>query len=362
MTGSVTVGLFRSLQARVYFFYLGLVFVVGFASGAATMVLTKLFGITLFLPLVLTTVQTERSFRKAFATAAGILIVIFPYAYRQMGRFGSRMGIGFWEANYFGLALVLLLPVAFVFMRQAPRGPQRTFWTVGVGVMLLEIIFTGSRGAFLGAVLLGLLICLRLTRWRVLYFIVIAALLAAPVVIFPTEMGNRLLASGLDPSVRNWGAEASAKLRADIARVGITMMLQNPLLGVGVGQFKPNVMLYGDVSEAKIAHNTYVEIGAELGIPALLTFLAVLAATLISLRRTERLARAAGNLRMTELAIALQIGMWGWLFSATFLSAEYEKFLWLVVFMSICGERIARQQVRAARVADRPGPVAAVPA
>lgn len=52
-------------------------------------------------------------------------------------------------------------------------------------------------------------------------------------------------------------------------------MIQHPILGVGIGNFP--VVLEQDIELAKAgssAHNIYLQIGAELGIPALLTALA----------------------------------------------------------------------------------------
>lgn len=72
-------------------------------------------------------------------------------------------------------------------------------------------------------------------------------------------------------------SETSNKLRLAIWKASALSTLHHPLLGVGIGNF-PSV-LGQDISLAKAgssAHNLYLQIGAELGIPALLIALALL--------------------------------------------------------------------------------------
>jgi O-antigen ligase len=90
-----------------------------------------------------------------------------------------------------------------------------------------------------------------------------------------------------------------------------------------------------------LAHNTYIELAAELGLPALAAFLFLIWRTFRSLRRAERRAVAAGRETVARTAIAFQASLVGYLVGAFFLSAQYENFFWLIVFLSVCIERIA---------------------
>ncbi len=340
MGGQAQFKLFESKQARVFLLYLGTVVFALIASEAGIRQLTRYLSIVFFLPLVLTAIRTEGNLRLALTACAGTLILVFPYAYRQVLRFGGRLGVGLYEPNYFALALVLMLPLAFIFARQESVGWKRLFWTGGIGVLLLEIILTASRGAFLGLIVILPLIALRLMKHRMLTLAVVACLLLVPVYLVPTTLGQRLLASGLDSGVQDAGISASNRTRRAVLQGGIRMMLDNPLTGVGLGNFKANIPRYTDHPVAKIAHSTYVQLGAELGLPALAAFLWLLYVTFASLRHSARLATSEGRRDLAELAIALQIGLAGYLVSAFFLSAQFEKFFWLVVFLSICFERV----------------------
>jgi O-antigen ligase len=76
-------------------------------------------------------------------------------------------------------------------------------------------------------------------------------------------------------------------VRVEMMQVGLRMVRDQPLFGVGLGRFStasrahitedlPTLHLYYQAGEN--AHNNYVQIGAELGIPALAIFLWLVAA------------------------------------------------------------------------------------
>jgi hypothetical protein len=66
---------------------------------------------------------------------------------------------------------------------------------------------------------------------------------------------------------------------------------------------------------------------------------------------------------MAGWAEAMKVGLVGFLVAAAFVSAQYEKLLWMVVFLSAAMERLAAREVEAAEPAPATlGPPAALPA
>jgi len=344
--GRTRVRVFDSSQGRVFIVYLALVVFAVVASGASLGRLTRILSIVFFFPLVLTAVQSKDNLGLALKTATGILILVFPYAYRQVIRFGGRLGVGLYEPNYLAMSLVMVLPLAVAFARQETVGWKRSFWVCGTGILFLEIIMAASRGAFLGLLVILPLIAFRLMKRRALALSVMACLVLVPVFVIPSNMGHRILASGLSEEVQDNGIKASNVSRMRILRAGLRMMLENPIAGVGLGNFKPTLDGYSDIPVSKIAHNTYLEVGAELGVGAIVAFLLVIYSTFGSLRRSERLAEVCGNKSLRDLAVACQIGFTGYLVSAMFLSAQFEKFFWLLLFLTICFERIVKKEAQ----------------
>ncbi len=53
----------------------------------------------------------------------------------------------------------------------------------------------------------------------------------------------------------------------------MNMIKKHPFLGIGYGSFPYFIMEYSEIEVERDAHNTYLRIAAEMGIPALLIFL-----------------------------------------------------------------------------------------
>jgi O-antigen ligase len=85
-----------------------------------------------------------------------------------------------------------------------------------------------------------------------------------------------------------------------------------------------------------VAHNTYIQVGSELGIVGLAIFVGIIVMTLRSTERIRRAARRARVPLVGQAAEAIQVGLVGFSVSITFVSAEYHKFFWLMVFLTCC--------------------------
>jgi O-antigen ligase len=137
-----------------------------------------------------------------------------------------------------------------------------------------------------------------------------------------------------------YGDDASAQIHKELWAAGLDMVRQNPLFGIGLGNFKPRIAelhALRDISGAEqsaMAHNSYLEYAAELGIPACLIFLGILASTFFLLEQVRRHAVERKDTFLKQVALGLQAGLIGFAGSAFFFSAEYEKPFWLVVFIS----------------------------
>lgn len=347
LTGEVRLRLLDSAQARAFLVFFAIASAASVANGVGTLAASRLLSVGLFLPLVLRAVRTERNLQVALKTAAVSLIVVFPYAWRQITRFGGRYGVGLYEPNYLALALVLVLPLAWVSFRHAPSTHTRAGWFLGTLVLLVSLIWTGSRGGLVGLVAVMVWGWFTLARRRGLGVVGGIAMVTVFLAV-PTTMRDRAFASG---TAQDSGIEASNRARVDTLRAGVAMIEESPLLGIGLGGFKAETREY-DVETEVMAHNTYVELAAELGIPALVAFCAILLATWRSLGRSRRSAEAAGNPLFADMATALQVGLVGYATSAVFLSAQFEKFLWVAIFLSICMERVLAEAPAAAAGAD----------
>jgi O-antigen ligase len=148
--------------------------------------------------------------------------------------------------------------------------------------------------------------------------------------------------------------------RTDIWKVGLRMVRGAPLQGIGAGNFpivsihyllEPGALLRGDfiVDKPKVAHNTYLEVLAELGIVGLTLFLIVI---FFAIGCAVRAARYAAKLKDREIDImarALVVALASLLAANFFISREYSKQLWLLLALGPAMLNILRRDHGATR-------------
>jgi len=178
-----------------------------------------------------------------------------------------------YDANDCGLVMLVGLPLALLALQVAkPVGKIVAGITlVAIGATIAK---TGSRGAFVGliAVGIGLLVLLdRVAIWKRVAFVVVTvgAMLAFAPPGYWTQMQTIR-----DPKADyNW---STINGRRQVALRGIGYMMDYPLFGIGINNFGKAECLMSDKAKSvgvgepircTPPHNSYIETGAETGIP-----------------------------------------------------------------------------------------------
>ncbi|MEU0880665.1 O-antigen ligase family protein [Lentzea sp. NPDC005914] len=127
------------------------------------------------------------------------------------------------------------------------------------------------------------------------------------------------------------------------------MLASNPVLGVGPGGFRSSYAAASHNAEIDeqqpVAHNIYLEIGAELGLPGLACFLGAIAMAFVA---SERVLRVSWNLRPM---LAVQAALIAALVASTFLSEQYYLPIWSLVAVAIAADLRREERERDACVA-----------
>jgi len=133
----------------------------------------------------------------------------------------------------------------------------------------------------------------------------------------------------------NWDAESG---RRQLAKRGIGYMLRYPLTGVGVNNFsKAEWQISSMASEVgrqkgipgKAAHNTWVQVGAEMGVTGLVLWLLFVFGTMWAVGRTRRKLpsswkRGPPDRRLLySLSFYLPLAIWGFAVPSSFVSHAY---------------------------------------
>ncbi|MGH7324213.1 MAG: O-antigen ligase family protein [Candidatus Rokuibacteriota bacterium] len=353
--GAVPEGVLASRQARLFaVFFIGVI-LAGLLSGTGFIAVSRYLAFLMFLPFVLVAVRTHDDLRRMLYALALSLILTFPYAVRQMLRYDARLGTGLYEPNYFAANLVMVIPLALAIATTQVSPSKRTLWLVGTLMLVASLFLTSSRGGFLGLLVAATLYVYRIRGTGAALALVGALILA----VLPTTLGARALATLFEGGSAPSGLEASNEAHMALFWGALRMIGDAPLTGVGPYNFKTLSVEYTGLDVGFIAHNSYLEIAAELGLPVLAVFLLLIASVFRGLRGGI----VAGGGEARELAAwaeGLRCGLAGFLVAGIFISAEYQKVFWLVVFLSIVVERLATERERVA--AAEPSTALTVPA
>ncbi len=208
----------------------------------------------------------------------------------------SRLaGLETYDANDLGCVLLLGMPLT-VLALQTSRGVPKVLAGIvllGMGVALAR---SGSRGAFIGFAVIGLAFLFTLKKvsvFRRVSFVVIAA--GALVVAAPRGYWRQMSTLTDVKQDYNWTAAGGRKY---MAMQALGYMETYPVFGLGVGLFERAEGLESERAEAwtpgmpgvawRSAHNTYLEAGAELGVPGLLLFTGLVVGCIVGPWRMRR--------------------------------------------------------------------------
>jgi O-antigen ligase len=252
------------------------------------------------------------------------------------------------DANFFTASVLLCVPVALVLLWNERSAVVKLFCLGSLVVTLAAITLAASRGGFLGLVVaMGWLLWRSRTRLRSL------ALVGA-------VLGLLLAVSPLSPVERflhpDYSDTDSVRIHLALWRAGLRIVHDHPLAGIGVGQFKNEVGRYSSEKNLSLlAHNTYLEIAAEMGLPGLALFLVIFGFSFRSLARVRRAGERDGPALLRWAATGIEAGLAGFAVAAFFVSAEFLRMFWFMLFLSICLESL-RQEQAARATARQPAP------
>ncbi|MBO5305150.1 MAG: O-antigen ligase family protein [Clostridia bacterium] len=183
---------------------------------------------------------------------------------------GTRIVSSFDNPNVFAEYLLLMIPFALAGLLKKGNKVHKLFYGTSLLVMLVCLVFTWSRGAWLGflvSMLVFFVIFSKRSIVGLLGVIVVSPLLSWLV---PSAVSSRFL------SIGNL-ADSSTSYRISAWHGIVELLHQTKWSGIGVGSAAfeatyPSVALAG-TQTIKHAHSIYLQLLAELGIPGLLVFL-----------------------------------------------------------------------------------------
>jgi O-antigen ligase len=330
----------------------GLVLLVGWSAASATwaessgaaLSVSYRFLLDAFLYVIVYTAVNDRRTARlttgAFVAGAVAAAVYGLFSTPADPEAAGRLGSGLFDPNQLAAVLVgggvLSLGLAGSWRGQSGAS---TAAMISGAFCLVALFLTASRGGLIALFAAAVAAVIFGGRWRWL-----AGALAVMIAVGGFFYYSTIASQGVRDRVTEvtQGEAGQKEGRATIWKVGWRMFEAEPVRGVGSGNFSRAALKYvvrpGEaprsdrlVSEPAVAHNSYLEMFAELGVIGGALFLALIAFSVGAAGRAAHIFERLGDVRMEILARTLVIAMVGVMAADFFISEEASKELWLLL-------------------------------
>lgn len=244
------------------------------------------------------------------------------------------------DNNAFAAAVLVIVPL-MNYLRLQSRYPLiRAGFVLAMGLSILTVLASYSRGAFLGVLAVGFAFWLK-SKQKVLSLVVVCTTLSAGVFFMPEKWWERM------NTIRNYQGDASAEGRLFIWRVAWQLFKQHPLTGVGfhATAFHSVIDMISPGGVVHDIHSIWLQMLAEQGIIVFCIWLGMLAAGWFGCWKLGRMSRNHPEVSWaTDLARMGQISILAYVVTGTFLPmSSWDVFFTVLVTIGAANPIVARQ-------------------
>jgi len=283
--------------------------------------------------VTLSAVDSPERLRRVLLAAIGSVGFASVYVIREWQKSGFAVGfrpgwvVG--DANYFTVSAAACLPLALYLTIVSRARRERLYCLACLTTTLGAIVLGASRGGLIALTVSCFWLIWQIPNRRKV--LAISAFIVTPILVLAPNSPVRRL---FHP---NWTDVASTTNHELIFQAGLRMVRDHPFIGVGLGNFRLRLLDYAgaDLRHAFIAHDAYLEVAGEMGIPALLIYLAMIGFSFRSLTLSRRAAVEQGLKPLEEAAVGIKAGLIGSSTAVLFVSGQNTKLYWLMIFLSM---------------------------
>ena len=296
--------------------------------------------------------DVERLTLVYFVGAVIFAAVVLARMEFQLGAEGRMERLYFYDSNDFATYAITAMPLGLYFASSERRPWIRGAAWAGIALLAAGFIWSGSRGGFIAFMAVIAYFLLRYTSikrsWRWSAVAVIGVLVTA----IAGDAYWRRINTVLHPT-QDYNL-TSDQGRVQIWRRGVGYMMDHPVLGVGAGNFpraegtiSPLVARTPRGRSVKWGppHNSYVQVGAELGLVGLLIFAGFLISVFRALRRLP--GRTGPPVRLAQ---SLTASLIGFVVGAFFLTLAYHDMLYMLTGLALGLRQVTVNAARLPRV------------
>jgi len=243
---------------------------------------------------------------------------------RELGLLGDN--------NTFAVSLVTVIGPALFLSLLAGRLWQKALAFACSALILHTVLLTFSRGGILSLIVAGAAIVLVMPK-RPGYLVAMVLVAALAVRLTGPQVLARFQTSFAQADERDFSAQSRLDLWKDCFHV----MMSNPLTGVGPRHWPLVAERYGWPA-GKAAHTFWLEVGAEIGLPGMLSLIVFFVSSLFC---AWRLARRRDDPWLASMGGFAFTGLVGFMFGAQFVTSEGNEVPFFIALVGLTALELA---------------------
>ena len=344
-------------------------------GGSAMYILTEYSKTLIFAFLLFAAIRTAADLYTltwAYVVGSAILVWMALFLFGLSKASGSAVerlsNLYTWDANDIGVVLIVGLALTLlIFQTASGRGKVAAGAIIaGIGATIAR---SGSRGSFVGLLAFGFALLFMLNQVSVVKRAVfLAVTLLGLIIEAPRGYWEQMQTVTAPTQDYNWSAQDGRK---EVAKRGLGYMLSHPIFGLGIHNFWRAECIEGEKVQGQVMgtgirctppHNSYIEAGAEMGIPGLALWCSLVIGGIVSCRRLRRrlprswLKGDPEQRFLYQATMYLQLAFIGFAVCAFFLTFAWLDIIYMLaaylggLYVAI-GEKLGRSGVAAPPVA-----------
>ncbi|NSW78191.1 MAG: O-antigen ligase family protein [Chthonomonadetes bacterium] len=227
------------------------------------------------------------------------------------------------DPNDLAAYILMLFPLCYYLFFNDPKRWLRLIYGAAMLTILVAVVYTGSRGGFIGLIALLFLLWL-FSKRKILGLFIGLAVFGAVWFAAPAEYRERMR------SITNYQQDESAMNRVEYRKAAVRMFKHNPFTGIGLGNFRDFARDFG-APASQTTHNMYYLVLAELGGLGLFVFLNI---WLRSLKAAWQIARSRMWL-LNALGMGAFVGLLNLMVTGYFLSISYYPYQYILMALVV---------------------------
>lgn len=247
----------------------------------------------------------------------------------------------FHNSGEFAIQMIIFgsIAVAFVMsLSQHWSKVKKWIFYIAASTGYLSVIGASSRGAQLGLLTVFIVFALK-SKNGFKGLIGVAILGGLLYTVLPDEQMSRF---------KDIGDDRSSQQRLNYWKVGVDIIKDNPVLGIGYKNWVPVVReLYPEgippLNVVQVPHSIYIEAAAEYGTLGLLIFLLMVFVAFRTNIKTRRNLELNKDRLLYNISFALDAGIIGFLIAGAFVTVLTYPFFWIQIAMIVALNNVSKK-------------------